>query len=306
MRWLLLGGDGFIGSHLSTLLLQNKQEVVIYDNCSFSSPSDIDHPKKTRYTGDVGNVTTLSSVINAHKPDIICWLVAFHAYDVGENPFIRVSWLNHILNTVLPIVAAAKSKFVFFSSENVYAPDKALLTENHPLKWGNLKTETQGYMIGEWYTRSLCTYLKIPFQIFRLSNIIGNRLYYHPVVDRLSFIIDNILLQNETLIITNPSQARDYMYINDAANMIFKVVKAGEINAVYNISNGVGVTNEKLIQLVINTIPTTFLPKVVDKQEVDIVLDNSRAQAISKVKVSSMEKVLADIVTYRKGLLGGS
>lgn len=304
MRWLLLGGDGFIGSHLSTFLLQNKQEVVVYDNHSFSIPT-VEHPKHTRYMGDVANATTLLSVINAHKPDVVCWLVAFHAYDIGENPFIKVAWLNYNLNTVLPVVAAAKSKFVFFSSENIYIPDGNKITEDYPIKWNDRKTETQGYMIGEWYTRNICQMLNIPFQIIRLSNIIGNRLFYHPVIDRLSFIIDNILLQNEMLIITNPAQMRDYLYINDAVQMIFKLVKAGENNAVYNIGSGIGVSNDKLIQLIRNAIPTEFLPKVVEKQETDIVLDISRALSVSKVKMTKLEKVLPSIIAYRKGLLGG-
>jgi UDP-glucose 4-epimerase len=302
MRWLLLGGGGFLGSHLSDLLLQKKQEVIIYDNNSFSLPSKVEHKNLHRYTGDIGNSNTLSSVINAHTPEIVCWMAAFHAYNVGENPFIRVSWLNYILNTTIPVVAAAKSKLILFSSETVYQANVQKIREDFPLKWAALKTEQQGHLIAEWYTQSLCNYLKVPFQIMRLSNIIGSRLFYHPVVDRLSFIIDNMITENETLVIVNPSQKRDYLYVNDAVQMIYKVVKSGEDNTVYNIASGEGLENQELLQILVDHIHPSVLPKVVEKEEPDIILDNQRAQGIAKIKITPIIKVIPEIIKYRKGL----
>jgi len=305
MRWLLIGGGGFIGSHLTSFLLKNKQEVIVYDNNSFCLPGDLIATNFHRYLGDVSNTTTLATVVNVHNPEVVCWLVAFHAYDAGENPFIKVSWLNYTLNNVLPVVATAPRKFVLFSSEAVYVPQQELIVEESPLRWGHPRTEIQGHIITEWYTRSLCGHLKIPYMILRLSNTIGKRQFYHPVVDRLSFMIDHILLKSPTLIITNPNQARDYLYINDAIPMIYKIIRNGQGGQVYNIASGIGVTNDELLQELIELTDPSHLPKVVDSKEANIVLSTAKSAPIAKGKITPINRILPGLVNYRKEILGG-
>jgi nucleoside-diphosphate-sugar epimerase len=247
----------------------------------------------------------LTTVVTAHKPDVVCWLAAFHAYGVGENPFIRVSWLNYTLNTILPIMALVHTRFILFSSESVYIPQPDLITEMAPVKWGALKTETQGQLIAEWYTHSVCNYHKIPWQILRLSNLVGERKFYHPVVDRLSFIIDNLITANENLIITNPAQLRDYLYIKDAVGMIYKVIRKGQDSQIYNISSGFCVSNNELLELLNQEMTLGNLPKVVDYKEASIVLSNRKALGDSKAKLTPLTKILPSIINFRKGLLGG-
>ena len=63
-NYLITGGAGFIGSHLSELLLKNGHRVSIFDNFSFGKKEFIPDGVDSVITGDI---TNLDDIKNASK-----------------------------------------------------------------------------------------------------------------------------------------------------------------------------------------------------------------------------------------------
>jgi len=305
MRYLLLGGAGFIGSNLTESLLQDGHTVAILDNFSFSKPPK-DNPPNFMWTScDVGNSRGVESFASSVKPDIVIWLPAIHYYDLKKEPTIQTAWLNYSLVRVLPVVYKVGAKaFVLASSDLVYKPDKKILVETSKLNWGDSKTIIVNKIISEWYTVMLCKKLRLPFLLLRFSNVVGNRLYSSPVIDRLTFMID-LLLTGNYYILDKPEQQRDYIFINDAVEMTKNILYAEKFNEAYNLSSGVGISNLELSQHLTDLIKPAELPKVVKTKEGDLVLSNRKVTSLGKVTLTNIIDTLPDLIQLRREMLGG-
>src|SRR4030067_3223376 len=123
MRYLITGGAGFIGSHLSEALLAKGDEVYIIDDLSTGSIENIEHLKKNKnfhYTID----TIFNEPLTAELIDR-CDIVFHLAAAVGvmlivESPVKTIE--TNIGGTELVLRNAAKKKkqVVIASTSEVY------------------------------------------------------------------------------------------------------------------------------------------------------------------------------------------
>jgi UDP-glucose 4-epimerase len=303
MKILVIGGGGFIGRHLVSRLLSLDQSVAVLDDFSFSERPD--NPSYDLFIGDATNDSLVDAVVNKFHPDIIVWLIAFHAYAPGQDPIVRHSWLTHSISRVLPLIARVVPKFfVIGSSDTVYKVSPKLIKETSPLNWGSPQTPVMNKMMLEWYTSAICQSLKMPFLILRFSNIIGNRIFTHPAADPLTFLIDALLLE-EPIALTKPQQKKDYLYIDNAVEMMSNILLQEKNSGVYNISSAHGITNLEILQEIKVVLDLQQLPKVVESKEGDIVLDNSKALKLGNVKIFSLQEKLEEIINFRRQVLEG-
>jgi nucleoside-diphosphate-sugar epimerase len=307
MKHLLIGGAGFLGRNLAQELLSRGDEVTVYDNYSFSSPLEIEHPNLQVMLGDATNETSLSSALMSFKPDNVVWLAYFFAYDPNNVPHVRHSWLMHGLVKILPAIANLHtSRFIYISSDSVYKPKTTLLKETSLVNWGSSNLFVSNKIIAEAYVTSLCKHLKVPWIILRPSIIVGKREHLHPMADPLTFII-HAMLTEQPLLVKHGQQKRDYILVEQASKMIANVLHEKKSSGVYNVSSAVGTTNSELIQLLIPLIHPQVLPKVIDSKEGNFVLDNAKIMALCQdkrqVELVDMLTELSGIVEHRKARL---
>ena len=120
----IIGGAGFVGSHLTEKCLVNGNEVFIYDNFSRGRRDFLpDDPKLTIIEGDILDINLLTQSIDQADPDIIFHLAAIHFIpDCEETPEkalrVNVEGTQNVLN-------ALKSKgktLIFASTGAIYDP----------------------------------------------------------------------------------------------------------------------------------------------------------------------------------------
>lgn len=303
MKHLLIGGAGFLGRHLASELLARGDEVGIYDNYSFSEPLELTHPNLKMMVADAVNDTSISSALFSFEPDMVVWLPYFFSYEPSNIPHVRHSWLMHGMVKTMQCIAETRergsTRFIYVSSDMVYRSASTFIRENAVTDWTNQNTFVTNKLIAETYVITTCRNLKVPWTILRPSILVGDRDHLHAMADPLSYMIFTMLV-GRGLVVKHSQQQRDYLLVDQAAEIIANILQSKDPKGIYNVSSCRGLSNAELIQRLIPIIQPQVLPKVLESKEGNLVLDNSKIMALGKVEIVDFVDKLSDIVEYRK------
>ena len=171
MKVLVVGGAGYIGSHVAKALMLKGHEVTVYDN--LSTGQEINLFKQNRFIkGDILDYPALVEAMRGQ--DAVVHLAAKKAVGESmENPMLySVNNISGSLNILNAMVECGAKYIVFSSSAAVYGmPEVSTIDENVPLNpinyYGFTKLEIEKFM--GWYDR-----LKgIKFVALRYFNAVG-------------------------------------------------------------------------------------------------------------------------------------
>ena len=171
MKVLVVGGAGYIGSHVAKALMLKGHEVTVYD--SLSTGQEINLFKQNRFVkGDILDYPALVEAMR--EQDAVVHLAAKKAVGESmENPMLySVNNISGSLNILNAMVECGAKYIVFSSSAAVYGmPEVSTIDENVPLNpinyYGFTKLEIEKFM--GWYDR-----LKgIKFVALRYFNAVG-------------------------------------------------------------------------------------------------------------------------------------
>lgn len=235
MKVLVVGGAGYIGSHVALELIEEEHNVDIYDN-KVNKISPILREKCGIIEGDILNYPFLLSVLEEGKYDCVIHLAALKA--VGESmEHPEIYSLNNLNGTINLINAMSSSKthnLIFSSSAAVYGnPQYLPMDEKHPKNPENYYGFTKLKMeeILEWYAR--LTPLK--FIALRYFNAAGydkqkrittleekpNNLI--PVVMEAAFgIREKVSIFGSDYPTADGTAIRDYIHVTDLAKAHIK------------------------------------------------------------------------------------
>ena len=170
---LIIGGAGYIGSHVTLEFCNHNYDVVVFDNLSTGHKSNIDN-RAEFIKGSILNLSEIDDVFNKVKPTTVIHLSALKA--AGEsmiNPM-KYSEANIIgsINVLNMMVKHNVKNIIFSSTAAVYgAPQYLPINELHPLNpvnyYGFTKKSIEDYI--QWYAK-----LKgIRYSILRYFNAAG-------------------------------------------------------------------------------------------------------------------------------------
>ena len=171
MKVLVVGGAGYIGSHVVKALMLKGHEVTVYDN--LSTGQEINLFKQNRFVR--GDILDYPALVDAMRgQDAVVHLAAKKAVGESmENPMLySVNNISGSLNILNAMVECGAKYIVFSSSAAVYGmPEVSTINESVPLNpinyYGFTKLEIEKFM--GWYDR-----LKgIKFVALRYFNAVG-------------------------------------------------------------------------------------------------------------------------------------
>jgi UDP-glucose 4-epimerase len=272
LRYLITGGAGFIGSHLSEALLARGDSVSVLDDLSTGSVENIRHLKKHdrfHYVFD--------SIMNKHLlAEMVddCDVVFHLAAAVGvrlivESPVRTIETNVHGTQFVLD-AASKKKKLVFAASTSeVYGKsDKVPFHEDADLVLGPTSKGRWSYAaskaLDEFLALSYWKEKKQPVVVARLFNTVGPR-----QTGRYGMVLPNFVrqaLDNEPITVYGTGQqSRCFCDVRDCVEAIMRLVATeAAIGEVVNIGNTGEITIEKLAVLVKQRTnshsPITFIP----------------------------------------------
>jgi UDP-glucose 4-epimerase len=279
-RILVMGGLGFIGSHLSRRLLYDGYRVRIFDKL-YGSKKLIDDIVD-RVDIQEGDIEKPDDVLSALEgTDVAIHLIHTTvpgssmqdpAYDVQSNVLSCTRWLPYMKDTGV-------KKIIYISSGGtVYGiPKTNPIKENHPTdpisSYGITKLAIEKYV-------SMYAQLSdVEYLICRPSNIygVGQKLNIGQGV--IGVFLDNALKKRPIEIWGDGSGQRDYLDVEDAVDGIIKLINYNGQERIFNLSTGIGLSLNDILNLMKNELNISFKVKYVQTRNIDVyanILDNSR------------------------------
>ncbi len=241
---LLLGSNGFIGSNLKSYFFKKKSFRII---CL------------TRKECNLLNLIQTKHVIEQIQPNYI-----INAAYIGVNSSIKYSntYVFNNLKIVSNILRASVNlpslnKVFFFGSSLEYGDSKKLMNEELPSKPKNIYAATKS--LGTILALALARELRIPLVILRPFNLYGK----HDNKSVIYYVISSIL-KNSQFQVTKGEQIRDYLYIEDFANIIYQVIKKSdsfENYQIYNIASGKQLTLSNIFNAIFSLMSYKEIPQ---------------------------------------------
>jgi UDP-glucose 4-epimerase len=258
MRYLITGGAGFIGSHLSEALLNRGEEVFVLDDLSTGSVENIRHLKSNNsfhYVFDsIMNKHLLAELVD--ESDVIFHLAAAVGVRlIVESPVRTIETNVHGTQNVLD-AASKKKKLVFTASTSeVYGKsDKVPFREDADLVLGPTSKGRWSYAaskaLDEFLALSFWKEKKLPVIVARFFNTVGPR-----QTGRYGMVLPNFVRQalaSEPITVYGTGrQSRCFCDVRDCVQAVVRLIGNDQaVGEVVNIGSTEEVSIEDLAHLV--------------------------------------------------------
>lgn len=254
---LVIGGAGFIGSHVvGELLKTDVGSVVIYDNFTRGKMSNIEphlaDPRCSIYPhgGDVRDLDILDDAMKGVGYVIhlaAMWLL--HCKDYPRTAF-HVN-IEGTFNVLEACVRHKVKKLVYSSSASVYGDAVEVpMTETHPFNNRNFYGATK--IAGEAMCRAYFDRYGLDYVGLRYMNVYGPHQDQTAVYTGVIPIMLNKIDANEQPVINGDgSQAYDFIDVVDVARCNVKALISKATDKFYNVGTGVQTSIRELCDLIL-------------------------------------------------------
>lgn len=240
MNILILGGAGFIGTHLSHKFLEGrKNRVTVIDSLETSSINLEDYSQYKNLfefieadINDIDDARLLKLFRKQHK--IYHFAGSVGVEHIDKDPKGTLFNNANLINKLIPLFRKAKKHVIFASTSEIYGDgpfneeSNASIGPSSKLRWG--------YATAKLMTEFMLRAADIPYTIIRFFNVVGpGQIGDHGMV--LPRFIEAASANKNLTIFGDGSQVRSFCHINDAIDGILLVSKDEHINNLFNIGN---------------------------------------------------------------------
>lgn len=295
---LIVGGAGYIGSHINKELNHQGYETIIFDNLSFG------HPEFVKWgnfqEGDLGNIEEIRKLFKEYTIDAVMHFAAFtYVGESVKNP--QKYYLNNLRNTLnlLQVMLEEDVKYFVFSSTcaTYGTPEEIPITENHPQN--PINPYGKGKLMVEQILADYSRAYGLKYASLRYFNAAGADPEaeigesHQPETHLIPLILDVAMDKKEKIQVYGTDYAtpdgtciRDYIHVMDLADAhikALKYLKEGGKSDVFNLGNGQGFSVREVIETSQKVTGKTIKVEEVERREGDppvLVGSSSKAQEV--------------------------
>ncbi|WP_310354355.1 NAD-dependent epimerase/dehydratase family protein [Paraburkholderia strydomiana] len=255
-RCLVLGGGGFIGSHLTRALLEHGYYVRCFErpHTGASCAQAIEHPNFELFQGDFVNPLDLACALEGVD---VCFHLVSTTLPKSSNADPAFDVETNLLGTVRLLTQAVKSgvtKVIFVSSGGtVYGVPQAVpVPETHPTNpvcsYGIAKLAIEKYLALFHQQHGL------DYAVLRLANPFGEGQRAESGQGAVAVFLGRIL-RGETLEVWGDgSVIRDYIYIEDVVTALLLSIDLKGSERLFNIGSGRGHSINEVLDVLERTV----------------------------------------------------
>jgi len=225
-RYLVTGGAGFIGSHITEKLLSMGHYVTVFDNFSTGNQrflsSSKSHEKFTLINGDLLDSDLLEKTLEGI--DVVYHMAANADIRLGfKNPRADIEQNTFATFNVLEAMRKNEVKRIIFASSAAALGEPDAFPTPETCK---IPTQTSLYgaskMACEGMISSYCEGYGFEGYAFRFVSLLGPRYPHGHVYDFVKQLMSN---PNKLKVLGDGTQRKSYMHIDDCLNAIFLVAE---------------------------------------------------------------------------------
>ena len=256
---IVTGGLGFIGSNLIKLLIKKNYFVINIDKVNYASnfynTKDFSNKRNYKFIRlDINKRSKLKKILNLHKPIAIFNLAAETHVDRsidGPAEFIKSNIVGvfNLLEEFREFTKKnKKSKFIHISTDEVYGDVlRGRSKENDPYKPSSpyAASKASSDHIVYSYVRTF----KLNAVITNCSNNYGPHQHPEKLIPKLIY---NIIKNKPLPLYGKGKNSREWIFVDDHCEALFKVFKNGTKGQFYNIGSNINSSNLDITNLLIN------------------------------------------------------
>jgi UDP-glucose 4-epimerase len=237
-RYLVTGGAGFIGSHLTAALLAQGNDVVIIDDLSGGSRTRV--PGNVRLVAaSVADETAVSRLFRTHRFDGVFHLAAFAAEGISHAVKTH-NYTTNVLGSVNVINAALRTDVTFLgfaSSVAVYGHGQLPMRETDVPQpadsYGNAKLATERELDITMRLQGL------PYFALRMHNVYGEwQNMRDPYRNAVAIFLNQIMRGEPITVYGDGGQTRAFTYVGDIVGTFLAAAEQPQAwGQVYNIGS---------------------------------------------------------------------
>ncbi len=318
MRYLITGGAGFIGSHLSDHLIDRGHHVQVLDDLSTGRMENIRHLKQhDRFDyviDDVEDERLLAELVD--EADTVFHLAAaVGVFLIIEDPVDTIETNITGTRKVLRMAAKKKKRVLLASTSEVYGKSTdypyredgdMVLGPSSRARWSYACSKAIDEFLGISYWEQK----DVPVVIARLFNTVGPRQVgqYGMVIPRF---VDQALKGGPITVFGDGTQRRCFAHVKDVVEGLSQLVRSDDcMGKVYNIGNDREITIKRLAEMVRRKVnpeaPIEMIPydEAYEEGFEDMerrVPDLSRIrEAIDYDPERTIDDILQDVIAFQK------
>jgi len=307
MKIIITGGLGFIGSHLTDLLLKQNHKIILITK-GLSKKRNISHlSKKIQiHKLDITNFQKLGKFIQTTKPDAIIHLAGNTSHSISfEKPMsdidVNAKSTLFMLETIRNL--KLKCKFILGSTFIVIGkPQK--LPVNETTSCNPTTIYGTNRLASEHFCKIFHEVYGIDTRVFRITNSFGPREQTIAKKNAVNFIIHEAQKKKKISIFNKGNFFRDLIFVSDVVSGINVILKKGKPGNLYWISSGKKTWFYNFAKLLkkytdckINYPPTPKYTKQVDVG--NFVVDNKKLKSLGwKPKVTLEDGIKKTLASF--------
>ena len=256
---VVTGGLGFIGSNLIKFLLKKNYSVINIDNVSYSSNfynlKNLIKNKNYKFIKcNINNKIEIHSIFKKYKPTAIFNLAAETHVDRSidsPKPFIEsniVGVFNLLEAFKIYFRKYKKTRLIHISTDEVYG-DIINGRTNEEHSYNPSSPYAASKASSDHLVSSYIRTYKIPAIITNCSNNFGPHQHPEKLIPK---IIYNIINNKPLPIYGDGKNSREWIFVEDHCNALFKVYKKGKLGEFYNIGSNKNHNNLEITKKILN------------------------------------------------------
>lgn len=318
---LVAGGAGYIGSHMTVLLVKQGYEVVVVDNLRTGHWQSVKGARKL-YVGDLRDGSFLHQVFTENKIDGVINFAAFSL--VGESVTNPLKYYGNNVEGAVSLLSAMKAhgvdKIVFSSTAATYGePEKQPIEEcdrTEPTNpYGATKLAIENML--KWCDRAY----GIRYAALRYFNAAGSDTEagigedHEPESHLIPLVMKTALGQRDHIGIFGEDYptpdgtcVRDYIHVKDLAEahlLALEYLERGGSSDVFNLGNGTGYSVREIIdtarRVTSKEIKAVAEPRRGGDPSVLIASNKKAAQVLGWKPVLGLEQIISDAWVWHRG-----
>jgi len=283
--YVVLGGKGFIGSHLIEELSKSKARVKCFDRPDPVRAAELysfDYTNVEVVEGDFLNEGDLKRALRGTD---VCFHLVSTTLPANSNDDPVFDIETNVAGTVRLLQACIEEgvkKIIFISSGGtVYGtPQQIPISEDHPTdpicSYGITKLAIEKYLALFHHLYGL------DYRVLRVSNAYGERQRIKSSQGVIAVFLAKALRNEQLEIWGDGSVVRDYIHVSDVIKALIKVTVYRGKHRIFNIGSGQGKNLNEVIDVIEKVIDRKVKKQYIKSRKFDVpvnILDTSLARA---------------------------